>query len=217
MRKSSRVKSSEVPYSLEVLLETDACRRVLVETEFFWTPFDCHPAQYLHDHDAADYGTSVALSLGAVRAAGPDFISRRKNLEEYWKSREGSTSTMNAAGARILVKRLFERWDRFVRARDNHFAGSKISLPGLLIRHGGAAVLPFVEELLKAGSLLEPRNVTDASVPFVASVVDHFLRRRWVEKSLDLPRTKVMEEFRKVLLWLADKTGDRLQINWQAP
>jgi hypothetical protein len=34
---------------------------------------------------------------------------------------------------------------------------------------------------------------------------------------MELPRANTMEELRTVLLWLAEKTGDQLQINWHSP
>jgi hypothetical protein len=195
------------------MLETDACRRELVDAEFLWTSFRRDPAQYLHDHDA-DLRSVVNLSFTAyIASRSRRYVFFNGGVQEaeihWWRNQKYPFIRY------VQVRdRLLEWWYSFVIARDRHLRGSKISFPGLLVRHGGGAVLPCIDELLNAGFSLEPTN---ASIPFLASVVDHFVRRCWAEKSLELPTDGTMDDFRKVLLWLAEKTGDRLQINWRPP
>jgi hypothetical protein len=113
----------------------------------------------------------------------------------------------------MLVDRLEARWDAFASSVRYGFFGLKTSLVGWLILHGGCSALPLADKLLNAGFKLELD--ADRTCPLVASVVDHFCRRCWVEKQLELPNTRAMEALRHALLWLSEKTDDNLRINWQ--
>jgi hypothetical protein len=186
---------------------------VLVDAEFCPTQAVLFPAQYLGDYKCEADSTLISLvarvcrvNAGACTQEDETFMASlpmgRKDDREVDRALE-------------LVDRLHDRWNSFSYAATRKLRGLKTALVGWLILHGGSGMLPLADKLLNAGFKLEP-DAQD-SCPLVALVVDHYYRRCWVEKQLELPNTRAMDAMRHALLWLSEKTGDKLQINWQPP
>jgi hypothetical protein len=201
---------------LLAILDDSVAKDLLSSAGFCWSSASTEPAQYLHDYGDDELGNVLALARSKLRRSCPGDHSQ--NGEEvpssYGDAKRRRVEDDGAAEARALVNRLEQLWEPFSTAVRGRFNGWETSLVGMLLLHGGSAALPVVDELLAAGYKLQPDSA-GAAGPLLIPVVDHFICRCWIEKQLRLPNAKAVEAFRRVLLWLAEKTADKLQINWE--
>jgi hypothetical protein len=188
---------------------------VLAALDFEWQLTIVHPVQYLRDYmDQADGAMSAALAkLGKyhymfVNYDDDEYTTRAGRLKKRKDGRD------RAARLLALEASLEKRWKPFSDSLDYNFDAFNRSIVGVLFLNGGSAMLPLADKLLEAGATLEQPE-SETSSPMVSSIVDHFFRRCWVEKQLELPTGRALEALRRALLWLAKKSGDKLGINWQ--
>ncbi len=182
----------------------------LVDADFTWSRAVIDPDEYLHDYDdEADATLASALRQLRTSAAHERYNDGMAPSKPKKRREDGDED----ANARKLVGNLLIRWDSFLDYFGKQFDTMKTSLVGLLIARGGSAALPLADTLLLSGFKLQP-NV-EGSNPLLLTIVDHFFRRCWIEKQLELPNAKAIDALRCVLLWLAKKTGDNLQFTWE--
>jgi hypothetical protein len=183
---------------LLAVLDTDASD-LLVDAKFQLSFIAMPgPVLYLRDYteEAGSWLCSELDKVGlsnAVADSGSEYSSsptcppKRRRLSE------------DVARAFAKVGSLDDSWRPFSNAVSHTFQhGLSTSLVGLLILHGGTAVLPLADKLLNAGFKLQLE--AQDSCPLLVSVVDHFIRRCWVENQLELPSTRAMDALRRALL-----------------
>jgi hypothetical protein len=180
----------------------------LVNAEFDWSQTVMSPVHYLRDYWGYE-DSKLSLVLARLRGS-PGSV----NFPPPGGPSDGCQVGQDPAGLPELVGNIDRRWGHFSDSLTDEFDSLNRSVVGLLVLSGGSAMLPLADKLLNAGFKLELEN--DGSSPLVTSVVDHFVRRCWVEKQLELPNTRAIHALRRTLLWLSEKTGDNFQINWQA-
>ncbi len=181
---------------------------MLADAKYVWAYTQMNPAEYLYDH--ADV---VGINLPAVvRWLRADEQGREPDSMSQGGPRTGDDDVK----ARALAKRVGDRWWKFADYLcTTPWTELETSLIGVLIACAGSAALPLAEQLLCLGFKFQPDALNGS--PLLAPIVDHFFRRFWIEKQLKLPNTKGLDALRCVLLWLSEKTGDDLQINWKPP
>jgi hypothetical protein len=187
---------------------------LLVDTPVHWPSSRMSPVQYLLEYEG-DAGSPLAPALAKLRMLDAKRYSDDDDDMSpivHSKRRRGDG---DADRLLRLADRLDDCWDCFFDHVQVNFFGLQTSVVGYMILLGGPAVLPWADKLIDAGFKLQPD--VQLACPLVATVVDHFYRRCWVESQLLLPDTMTMDSLRQVLLWLSEKTNDQLQINWELP
>jgi hypothetical protein len=186
----------------------DGIVNMLADAEFDCVPMMMDPAEYLYDHYGV-VGTNLPAVVRCLRAG-----EHHRELDNT--SQGGPLTGDNELEARALAQTIADRLCSLTFYMERtQFFGRQMSFIGKLIECGGSAALPLAEKLLCLGFKLQPDALNGR--PLLAPIVDHFLRRFWVEKNVQLPNAKGLDALRCVLLWLTEKTGDNLQINWKPP
>jgi hypothetical protein len=187
---------------------------VLAVLDFEWQLTIVHPVQYLRDYvDESDVAMSAALTkLGKYHYMFVEYDDEDATRAGRRKKRKGGQD--RAARLLALEASLEKRWKPFSDSLDYNFDDFNRSIIGVLFLNMGSAMLPLADKLLEAGATLEQQD-TETSFPMVSSIVDHFYRRCWVEKQLELPTARAIAALRRALLWLAEKSSDKLGLRWQ--